>query len=136
MLPVVLRGDLVRMVGHVGVEIARGPHVALILLAVREFDAVFGRRVAELNDLLKLVENTHIEETSLVNTTRGAKYRVRAINAAVLDATGYAVMAIQLGPFEKSLSATTVKRIGERLRRAVDEISAMLGSGSAESRAR
>jgi len=108
----------------------------LIAQIMRLLDLSHGRRVAELNDLLKLVENTHIEETSLVNTTRGAKYRVRAINAAVLDTTGCAVMAIQLGPFEKSLSAATVKRIGERLRRAVGEISAMLGSGSAESRTR
>jgi len=108
----------------------------LIAQITRLLDVSRGRRVAELNDLLKLAENTHLEETSLANATRGAKYRVRAINAAVLDATGYAVMAIQLGPFEQSLSAATVKRIGQRLRTAVDEISAMLGSGSAESRTR
>jgi DNA-binding IclR family transcriptional regulator len=96
-------------------------------------DLAPGRRIAEVKDLLELLEHAHVEgAVSTGGIKPGVKYRLRAINTAVLDPNGQAMLAIQLGPFDRPLSAAAIKRIGERLRDEARRISAALGRANAD----
>jgi DNA-binding IclR family transcriptional regulator len=100
----------------------------LIAQVERLLDLAPGRRM-EVKDLLELLEHAHSEETASISRIKpGVKYRLRAINSAVLDPNGRALLVIQLGPFEDSLSAAAIKRIGERLRDDARRIGAALGN--------
>jgi DNA-binding IclR family transcriptional regulator len=101
----------------------------LIAQVERLLDLAPGRRMAEVKDLLELLEHAHSEETASISRIKpGVKYRLRAINSAVLDPNGRALLVIQLGPFEHSLGGAAIKRIGERLRDDAQRIGAALGT--------